>query len=132
MPSLFGRRAMPATLRLPDRRRRKSVTSRHLGAELGILAFELEHLRDPCEVQPAIEQLPYATQPVKVVCAVAPRAAVGAIGFQQAACLIEPKVLYPHPDQLRGHRDPVHTTREIRARWSTVVLLPGSVRTLCR
>lgn len=52
--------------------------------------------------------MPDPLKPGQVVAAVAAGPAVGAGRLQQPAPLVQTQALRVHPDQIGGHRDPVH------------------------
>ena len=71
-------------------------------------------MRDAGQVEPGLEQVADAAQPVQVIGAVAAGAALGALGFEQPARLVGAQVLHPRADQFGGDRDAIHATRRVR------------------
>ena len=63
--------------------------------------------RTPSRLSPALVRLLDAAQPVDVVLAVAPAAALGAARVEQALALVDAQGLGVHAGQLGGHRDDV-------------------------
>jgi hypothetical protein len=59
-----------------------------LRAQLAVLVLQVHDHGDAGEVEPGVEQVADATQPVQVVGAVAAGAALGAVGFEQAPRLV--------------------------------------------
>lgn len=72
------------------------------GAELGVVGFELEDGGDAGEVEPGVEKVADATEPVEVVGAVEAGAAVGAGGLEKSAAFVESQALRVQPDEFRG------------------------------
>lgn len=59
-----------------------------LRAQLAVLVLQVHHHRDAGEVEPGLEQVADAAQPIQVVGAIAAGAALGALGLEQTPCLI--------------------------------------------
>jgi len=78
-----------------------------LCAQLAVLCLEVEDHADAGEVQAGVEELTDPDQALDVLLAVATGAALGALGRDQAATLVDAEVLDRRTGELGGHRDRV-------------------------
>src|SRR3954453_14686661 len=97
-----------------DRCGREPLLPLLLGPQLGVLVLEVYDHRHAGEVEPGLQQVADAAQPVQVTVAIAACAALGALGLEQPASLIKPQRLHAHANQLRSDRNAIYAARRIR------------------
>jgi hypothetical protein len=84
------------------------------GLEGFVGGLECQDRGDSGQVEAVVEQLSDLAQADEVVEAIPAGTALTAGRADQAACFIQSEVLRGAPDQLRGHRDPVHAAGRLR------------------
>src|SRR3954447_1267895 len=97
-----------------DRCGREPLLPLLLGPQLGVLVLEVYDHRHAGDVEPGLQQVADAAQPVQVTVAIAACAALGALGLEQPASLIKPQRLHAHANQLRSDRNAIYAARRIR------------------